>query len=82
MRNFTTATVAATEAFRGDYRIALAWARSRQKEVKEGDAISYTIEGDENGEGVVTKHVGQFGGQPPYQPIIHKTSPVNAQSEA
>ena len=32
MRNFTEAVVVSTEAFRGDYRIALSWARKRQAE--------------------------------------------------
>lgn len=82
MRNFTEAVVVPTEVFRGDYRVALALARSRQAEVKEGEQISYTIAGEEGGEGVVTKNEGKFGGVPPYQPIIHSKAPISANTEA
>jgi hypothetical protein len=79
MRNYTEAVVLPTEVFRGDYRIALSWARNRQAELKkaEVDNISYTIEGQEGKEGVVTKHEGKFGGVPPYQPLIHNSKPVS-----
>jgi hypothetical protein len=78
MRNFTEAVVVPTEAFRGDYRIALSWARRQQAKVKEGENISYTIDGQEDGEGVVTKHEGKFGGVPPHQPLVHSKAPVSA----
>jgi hypothetical protein len=70
MRNFSSATVAQTEAFRAtNYDVALEWARTEQKAAPEN--VSYTI--DKNGEDtVVTKHEGFNGGVPPYQPIVHK----------
>lgn len=84
MRNFTEAVVASTEAFRSDYRIALAWARRKQAELNKAEIThtSYTIEGEEGKEGIVTKHEGKFGGVPPHQPLVHKSEPINATTEA
>lgn len=69
MRNFSSANVAQSEAFRHDnYDVALEWARTEQKSAP--DNVAYTI--DHNGDGgIVTKHEGTNGGVPPYQPIIY-----------
>lgn len=79
MRNFSPATVNAEEVFNSSYETALAWGRSAQakenKRQESGNAdsvISYTIEGEPGGEGRIIKHTGILGGQPPYQPILHK----------
>jgi hypothetical protein len=68
MRNYSEATVASTVVFRSSYAVALAWARSEQKAALPN--TSFTIDGDENGEGVITRHDGYNGGNPPHQPII------------
>ena len=78
MRNYSEATVASTEAFRASYGIALAWAKTEQGAAP--DNVSYTIDGDEQGEGIVTKHEGFNGGQPPFQPIVHSKEPVSLTS--
>jgi hypothetical protein len=78
MRNYSEATVAQTQAFKGSYSVALAWARTEQGAAPSN--VSYTIDGDENGEAVVTKHEGFNGGQPPYQPLVHKKTPVSLTS--
>lgn len=76
MRNFQNPETATKEKFRGPYNEALKEARRLQKEINEkGDQAnlveSITIDGDENGEGVVTWHGGTNGAQTPYQPIVH-----------
>lgn len=76
MRNFTEAVVITTDVFKGSYNTALAKARSLQSKVTEADNVSYTVEGSEDGEATVRKHEGKFGGQPPYQPIVHKSGPI------
>jgi hypothetical protein len=80
MRNFSEATVASTKVFTASYGVALAWARSEQAGAP--DNVSYTIDGDEGGEGVVTKHEGFNGGQPVYQPIVHSKEPISLSSVA
>ena len=79
MRNYSESTVAQTEAFRGSYNVALAWARTEQAVAPAN--VSYTIDGDEDGEGIVTKYEGYNGGQPPYQPLIHSKDPVSLTSK-
>lgn len=76
MRNFQTPETANKEVFRGNYADALKFAREKQAEVNaKGDqpnlVESYTIDGDETGEGTVTWNSGTNGAQVPYQPIVH-----------
>lgn len=76
MRNFQNPETSTKEVFRGQYAQALEFARKeQQKSIAKGEQAnlveSYTIDGDENGEGVVTWHLGTNGAQVPYQPIVH-----------
>jgi len=70
MRNFSEATVASTVVFRNpSYEVALEWARTEQKGALQN--TSFTIAHDsETNEGIVTRHDGYNGGNPPRQPII------------
>jgi len=72
MRNFSSHSTVTTEAFRGPYQNVLAKARTAQKKAPVN--VGYTIDGDESGEGVVTKHEVWGGGTPPYQEIIHSAN--------
>jgi hypothetical protein len=71
MKNYSEATVTASEAFRNkSYDRALDWARTEQSAARNN--VSYTINTDsETGDTIVTKHEGLNGGVPPYQHIVH-----------
>ena len=75
MKNFTEASVTSEEVFNSAYETSLAWARTQQakENKKESTNVSYTIE-QEGNKGIVKKHTGWLGGQPPYQELVHHSA--------
>lgn len=69
MRNFKVNDTVTTQAYKGQYETALATARTEQRKAPHN--VSYTLEG-EGANTVVNKHEVYGGGNPPYQPIVHK----------